>query len=98
MNNKAFIGGIVGTLTSATGTALQTSEVLQIISLVITILGGLLTLGMGIWTWWNKAKADGKITPEEIEEGTKIIQNGIDSINNAVDNTKGDKDNGSKQD
>lgn len=91
MKEHSFIGGIIGTLTSATGTVLQTSEVLQVVSLIITILGGLLTLVMGIWTWWHKAKEDGKITQEEIDEGAKILQEGIKHIEENVNDNKGGK-------
>ena len=78
--NKEVVGGIGGTLLSATGTAMQTSEVLQIISLVITIIGGLLTIVMAIINWWKKAKADGKITSDEIQEGVQIIQDGLENL------------------
>ena len=49
-------------------TALQTEEVFRIISLILTITATLLSIALTIWTWWKKAKMDGKITPEEVEE------------------------------
>ena len=49
-------------------TAVQTNEVLQIVELILSILTTLFILGVNIWTWWKKAKMDGKITPEEVEE------------------------------
>ena len=36
INKGEMIGGAIGTMLSATGTAMQPSEVLQIISLIIT--------------------------------------------------------------
>ena len=78
--NKEVIGGMCGTALSAVGTGLQTSEVLQIISLVLTIIGSLITITMAIINWWKKAKADGKITSDEIQEGIEIIQNGVDDL------------------
>ena len=87
--NKEVIGGMCGTALSAVGTGLQTSEVLQIISLVLTIIGSLITITMAIINWWKKAKADGKITSDEIQEGIDIIQNGIDDLK---DKTKEDKE------
>lgn len=87
--NKEVVGGICGTALSAVGTGLQTSEVLQIISLVLTIIGSLITITMAIINWWKKAKADGKITEDEIQEGIEIIQNGVDDLK---DKTKEDKE------
>ena len=87
--NKAVVGGMCGTALSAVGTGLQTSEVLQIISLVLTIIGSLITIAMAIINWWKKAKADGKITSDEIQEGIEIIQNGLDDLK---DKTKEDKE------
>lgn len=78
--NKEVVGGMCGTALSAVGTGLQTSEVLQIISLVLTIIGSLITITMAIINWWKKAKADGKITSDEIQEGIEIIQNGVDDL------------------
>lgn len=87
-----LIGGGFGTLLSATGTALQTNEVLQTISLAITILGGIITIIMALLTWWKNAKKDGKITKDEIEEGVEILQEGIEKINDSLDDKKeGDK-------
>ena len=78
--NKEVVGGMCGTALSAVGTGLQTSEVLQIISLVLTIIGSLITITMAIINWWKKAKADGKITSDEIQEGIEIIQNGVNDL------------------
>ena len=87
--NKEVIGAIIGTSTSAVGTAMQPSEVLQIISLVLTIIGSCITIAMALISWWKKAKADGKITEDEIQEGIEIIQNGVDDLK---DKTKEDKE------
>ena len=87
--NKEVVGGMCGTALSAVGTGLQTSEVLQIISLVLTIIGSLITIAMAIINWWKKAKADGKITSDEIQEGIEIIQDGLDDLK---DKTKEDKE------
>ena len=52
----------MGTLTGGVFTAVQTSEVFQIVSLIITCLAGLFTIVYTIWKWYRRAKADGKIT------------------------------------
>ena len=85
--NKELIGGAVGTGLSAVGTATQTNEMLQTISLVITIVGGIVSLIIiPLVSWYQKAKKDGKITKDEIQEGIDIIQNGVNQIKN--DNKK----------
>ena len=89
--NKEVVGGICGTTLSAVGTSLQTSEVLQIISLVLTIIGSLITIAMAITNWWKKAKADGKITSEEIQEGVQIIQDGIKTLKDKTQEDKEEK-------
>lgn len=92
MNKGEVVGGLIGTALSATGTAIQTSDILQIISLVITILGGLITTSMAIVNWYKNAKKDGKIDEEEIKEGLDIVDKGIKDIkDNLDDKEKGDK-------
>lgn len=89
MNKSAeLIGGLVGTSTSAVGTAIQPNQILQTISLVITIIGGIITIISALYVWFKKAKADGKIDKDEIEEGAKIIQDGIEGIKDALDDKK----------
>ena len=78
--NKEVIGGIIGTGVSAAGTAIQTNEVLQNISLVLTILGTIITIAMAFVNWWKNAKKDGKIDEDEINEGLGIIKDGIEQI------------------
>lgn len=76
-----LIGGSIGTGISALGTAMQTNELLQTISLVITIIGGLITfIIMPVINWYQNVKKDGKITKEEVDEGVKIIQDGLDKL------------------
>lgn len=78
---KEIIIGSVGTTLSAVGTASQTNDVLQTISLVITILGGIITfIIVPLVNWYMKAKQDGKITKDEIKEGVDIIVDGVDKL------------------
>ena len=86
-----LLGGVIGTSTSAVGTALQTNDVLQTISLIITILGGIVTLiVLPLLNWYRKAKQDGKITEDEIEEGIATLNDGLDKLK------KGNKENENK--
>lgn len=84
---REFVGGIVGTILSSTGAISNLNEVLSVISYVLTILGGIITLiVIPLVTWYKKSKEDGKITKEEIDEGVKIIKDGVDELKD-----KGDK-------
>lgn len=87
-NSLNFIIGGVASSLSAVGTSIQTNEVLQIISLVLTILGTLITfIVLPLLNWFIKSKKDGKITIDEVKEGVETLQEGI----NSTQNTLGDK-------
>ena len=80
MKNEIILGS-VGTGLSVIGTATQTSEILQIISMIITIIGGLITfIVLPLLNWYQKAKSDGKIDEKEIKEGIDILNNGINEL------------------
>ena len=86
---RELIGGTIGTLLSAPGTALQPQEVLQIISLVITILGAIISMiVLPLLTWYKNAKKDGKITKEEIKEGVETLQEGLEDVKHVLDDKK----------
>ena len=87
-----LIGGTIGTSVSATGTAIQPNEILQTISLIITILGGIITIVFALIGWWQRAKKDGKIDKEEVKELIDIVQDGTENIKESLDDKKkGDK-------
>lgn len=83
-NSKEVIGGIFGTSVSAVGAGLQTNELLQTISIILTIIGTLITITMAIVNWWNNAKKDGKITKDEIKDAVDIIKDGAESIQDTL--------------
>lgn len=93
MKNE-FISGSIGTALSAIGTGLQTNEVLQTISLIITIIGGLITfIIMPLISWYNKSKTDdSKIDTDEIKEAINIISNGSEKIKEQIDNNEKGKE------
>ncbi|MBO7715496.1 MAG: hypothetical protein J6S85_18180 [Methanobrevibacter sp.] len=89
---KELLAGTGATILSATGTALQTEEVLRIVSLIITILGAIISMiVLPLLTWYKNAKRDGKITKDEIKEGIDTLQEGIEGVKDALDDKKGDK-------
>lgn len=89
MKDKLICGSI-GTILSAIGTTLQPNDILETISLIITIIGGLITfIVMPLLNWYNKSKADdGKIDADEAQEAIKIITNGSEKIKDQVDNNE----------
>ena len=58
-------------------TALQTEKLLSYINLILAILTTLITLCYTIYKWYRKAKQDGKITEEEIEELKEQIKENL---------------------
>lgn len=53
----------------------QTNEILQIVSFVLSTLTSVVIIAFRLWAWWKKAKEDGKISKEEIEEAIDILEN-----------------------
>lgn len=76
-------------------TALQTDKIFQIIQLALSILTTLILCVLKIISWAKKAKADGKIDKEEIDEAIDIIKDAADDIEAALPKDGGkDTDNG----
>lgn len=88
-----LIYGSVGTALSAIGTGLQTNDVLETISLIITIIGGIITFIITpLISWYNKSKTnDSKIDTDEVQEAIKIITHGSEKIKDQINNEKGNK-------
>lgn len=89
MKNE-LISGSIGTALSAVGTGLQTNDVLQTISLCITIIGGLITfIVVPLLTWYKNAKKDGKIDEDEIEDAIDIVVEGSEKIKGETEKKEG---------
>ena len=71
-------------------TAVQTNQIFQTISLILTCIATLLTIAYNIYRWYKKATEDKKITPEEIKEGIDVINDSIDKIEVLSKKDKGD--------
>lgn len=61
-------------------TAVQTQEIFEIISLVLSIIISILIIVSKIASWFKKANEDGKITKDELKEGVDILNEGIKDI------------------
>lgn len=57
---------------------LQVEKLFQYIQLGLGILATAVSLAFSIWLWWKKAKADGKITEDEIKDGIEMIKDHLD--------------------
>lgn len=79
MNHNNVLAWICSGVTTLIG-ATSVEEVARIILLILGIVSGLFSLAYNIYCWYKRAKADGKITPDEIAEAHDIIQKGIDDI------------------
>lgn len=86
---QELLSGTIGTTLSIIGTAMQTNEILETISLVITIIGGVITfIVVPILNWYRHAKKDGKIDADEIKEGLDIIVDGSKRVKDEIDKGK----------
>lgn len=94
VDDKVLTGGAVGTVLSLAGTGLSVTDLQQIISIICTIIGLLITIITAViipvWKAIRDAKKDGKITPEELEDITKTAKDGIDKIEDELKNNEED--------
>ena len=89
MTNNNLLIGTIGTTLSFVGTTIQTNEVLQTISIIITIIGGLITfIIVPLINWYCRAKKDGKIDTKELKDGINIIVDGSEKIKEEIDKKK----------
>lgn len=66
--------GVVGSSISWILTISQANEIFEIIQIIFSILVSAVTMAYIIFKWYKKAKADGKITKEELEELGKEVE------------------------
>ena len=71
--------------------AIQTNEILSYISWAVTLLASIISLAYTFYKWYKKAKEDGKIDADEIEEGIDIAKDGIDDISKKIGEKKDGK-------
>ena len=99
VNNHDYIYGIIGTALSSIGIGLSINELQAIISIVVTILGFtisvLIPLIIKLVKKIKKAKEDGVITKEEIEDiaetGKEIVKETESLVKEVSEKSEGDK-------
>lgn len=89
---KKSLMSILGNALSFVGVALTPQElesVEHITAIICMVIGLLITIASSIVIpiikWWKKAKADGKITKDELNEGADIIENGINDLKDKIE-------------
>lgn len=60
--------------------AIQDNWVFQWVQLILAIIASIVLIAYRLWKWWKEAKADGKITKQEIKDGLDILQDGIEDV------------------
>ena len=93
---KKSLFSMLGNVLSVVGVALTPQElenaehitaiICMVVGLLITIICSII---IPLIKWWKNAKADGKITNEEIQEGVQIVQDGLEALK---DKSKEDKE------
>ena len=73
MKDKTFIVSWFGTGLTTLSTVIN-AELRDIISWILTLIVGLMTIAFTIYSWYKKAKADGKITADEVKELTDELK------------------------
>lgn len=95
------ICGLVGTAISATGASLSVTELQAIISIVITILGFvisiLIPLGIKLYKKIKAALADGKLTVEEVEDIAQTGKEIVDKTESVITEVSEKKSEGDKK-
>lgn len=88
---KSLLSGL-GNIISILGVTLTPQDlenVEHITAIICMVVGLLITITCSIVIpfikWWKKAKQDGKITEEEIEEGANIIKDGLKDVKDSLD-------------
>lgn len=92
--------GIIGTAVSATGAGLSVTEVQAIVSIIVTIAGFvisvLIPLIIKLVKKIKEAKADGKITKEEVDDIASTVKEIVDESSKVIEEVS-DKSEGEKK-
>ena len=77
-NNDLF--AMIGNGLTYVFTAIQTNETFQLVELILSIATSVVIILYKVWKWWKQAKADGKITKEEIDSLVDDVKDDVDKI------------------
>ena len=92
--------GIIGTAVSATGAGLSVTEVQAIVSIIVTVAGFVISvlvpLILKLVKKIKEAKADGKITKEEVDDIASTVKEIVDESSKVIEEVS-DKSEGEKK-
>lgn len=85
---KNQIAEYIGCGTATVLTVVQTNQVFQLVSLILTCIATAVAIAFTIYKWYKAAKADGKIDKEEVKELVDIVKDGAEDIKKGIDDYK----------
>lgn len=89
MADDRLLYGITGTILSGVGAGMSVTEIQAIVSIVVTVLGFIISvlvpLGIKICHKIKDAKADGKITKEEAEDIASTAKEIVDESSKLIE-------------
>lgn len=91
MKNNGAIGWSCSAVSSVL-TIVQTNQIFQLICLILTAISTLISIITSVIIWYKKAKADGKITLEELEELKGISEEARQEIENIINKEEGNNE------
>ena len=98
--DEKLMMGIIGTAVSATGAGLSVTEVQAIISIIVTVAGFIISVLVPLIIKLVKkikdAKADGKITKEEVDDIASTVKEIVDESSKVIEEVS-DKSEGEKK-
>ena len=90
VNHESLVGGTIGTMVSALSINVDNLHSIEsIVAIVCTLLGLLITiissLIIPLCRWYFESKKDGKISTDEVVEGAETLKNGLQDIQNKLE-------------
>ena len=73
MRSDNILASWIGSGFATIFSAIQENPIFQLISFILTALSVIISLAYTIYKWVKRAKADGKITSDEVEELFEIV-------------------------
>ena len=98
MKFKELFGGLVGAFIAGIGTQLPVEYTYHVVSIISSIVGLLITITSAIIIplikWWRNARKDGKISNEELDNLSNILEDGKNAIDKNIKESGKEKNNG----
>ena len=97
VNHESLVGGTVGTMLSALSINVDDLHSIEsVVAIICTVLGLLITIITSIivplCSWYAKSKKDGKISADEVVEGAQTLKDGLQDIQNKLENKSKEED------